>query len=356
MRILLTNGDYRHTLAIRQRLLRYDPSLKILAHKGRLPLLAWFGGIPRRDIVGGTLEQALAQTEFDQVIPVGGKAVVAVAEACPEKAVLPSRTSLEICLNKDRTTELANKLGVPCPRTWAPTSVEEALSLDVPLPCVIKSGDESKAKFVVLYAKTRDEFTTRYQEAAARCAAKGGALPLIQEYVTGVGAGFFALYQKGQAKWIFMHRRLREWPLTGGSSTAAAAFYHPQLKEYGLKLLDALGWHGVAMVEFKYDPATDRFWLIEINPKFWGSLALALASGVDFPVGLHRIFRGETLEYSEEYNRNISFYWPLPNDLRALLKMRHWRGLGDYFRKDSRTDFLEHPLVDLTEIARIILL
>ena len=36
------------------------------------------------------------------------------------------------------------------------------------------------------------------------------------------------------------------------------------------------------MVEFKLDEQTQEVKLMEINPKFWGSLELGLAAGVNF--------------------------------------------------------------------------
>jgi predicted ATP-grasp superfamily ATP-dependent carboligase len=78
-----------------------------------------------------------------------------------------------------------------------------------------------------------------------------------------------------------MHRRIREYPITGGASTAAESFYDPALRDLRLTLLRALNWHGVAMVEFKKDQRDGTHKLI--NAKFWGSLDLAIAAGVDFP-------------------------------------------------------------------------
>ena len=93
-----------------------------------------------------------------------------------------------------------------------------------------------------------------------------------------------------------MHRRLREYPISGGASAVACAYYDETLKEYGLRILSALAWHGVAMVEFKRQESPDRLVLMEINPKFWGSVELALEAGVDFASDLVRVFRGETLD------------------------------------------------------------
>ena len=37
------------------------------------------------------------------------------------------------------------------------------------------------------------------------------------------------------------------------------------------------------MMEYRWEPGTDRFHFIEMNGRFWGSLHLALFAGVDFP-------------------------------------------------------------------------
>ena len=116
-----------------------------------------------------------------------------------------------------------------------------------------------------------------------------------------------------------MHRRVREAPPRGGVSCCAASNYDPKLIEYGTRLLDRLQWHGVAMVEFRYDVRDNDYKLMEINPKFWGSLDLSLTAGVDFPYYLCQMAQGETLEYSEEYDRSLRYHWP-------WLEMQHlWK-------------------------------
>jgi hypothetical protein len=48
-------------------------------------------------------------------------------------------------------------------------------------------------------------------------------------------------------------------------------------------LMQHLKWEGVGMFEYRWNPATDRFYLMEFNSRLWGSLHLALFAGVDFP-------------------------------------------------------------------------
>ena len=354
MRVLITDGYYKHTAAIARYLLRYDRTLRLSVHDGGQTLITRINGGGGRRIVGGPLARVLEQRDFDLVIPVGASSVALAARVCPEKAVLPPLAAIETCLSKAATAELAEAVGVPVPRTWAPGTMEEALSLEPPFPCVLKPGNETLAKFTC-YPRNRAEYLEQYRACAGICRAAGGPLPLVQEFVSGRGVGFFGLYDRGVCKWVFMHRRIRELPVTGGPSTAAEAFYHPRLREFGVTLLDALQWHGVAMVEMKYDEADERFRLIEINPKFWGSTELALRAGVNFPAGVLRIFRGEDLEYSERYDRDLRFYWPLPDDLRVLRQTHALGRCRDYFRAHSATNLFHYPLMDLVNLGRLIL-
>jgi predicted ATP-grasp superfamily ATP-dependent carboligase len=111
----------------------------------------------------------------------------------------------------------------------------------------------------------------------------------IQNFVEGKGQGIFALYDQGKPICFFAHRRLREKPPEGGVSVLCESAPVPEnLKAYARTLLDAAAWHGVAMVEFRVTPEGTPY-LMEINPRFWGSLQLAIDSGVDFPYWLYQI-------------------------------------------------------------------
>ena len=294
MRILVTDCMYKHSLAIQRYLHRTMPEVQLLGHTDRPQLLARLAGTRGRRLVRGSLEDALGREDLDMVIPVGGTSVRTVSRRCPEKAVLPSFEVIEACYDKLEVARLAAACEVPTPATWGPTGLEEALALPVRFPCVIKSRDETCTKFVE-YANDRGEYEARCRDIFGRFESVSGWRPLVQEYVQGRGVGFFALYDRGVVKRVFMHRRIREWPPSGGASTAAAAFWHDDLKDYGTRLLDALGWHGVAMVEFKWDERSDKLWLIEINGKFWGSSELAHRAGVNFAADLVRVYRGDEI-------------------------------------------------------------
>ena len=94
----------------------------------------------------------------------------------------------------------------------------------------------------------------------------------------------FALFDRGRLVAEFSHRRLREKPPAGGASVLSESLpVDPRLREFALRMLGPIGWHGVAMMEYKQDRRTGDFVLMEVNGRFWGSLELAVAAGVDFP-------------------------------------------------------------------------
>lgn len=116
---------------------------------------------------------------------------------------------------------------------------------------------------------------------------------LVQGFVPGVGVGAFLLRWNGKVIARMMHRRLHEMPHTGGASAYRESWWHSAIMVDAEKKLEAMSWQGVAMVEYRWNPATDEFALMETNLRFWGSLHLALFAGVDFPAILADAFFGK---------------------------------------------------------------
>jgi predicted ATP-grasp superfamily ATP-dependent carboligase len=119
----------------------------------------------------------------------------------------------------------------------------------------------------------------------ALCALPAVAFPvLLQRRVRGPGEGLFVLRWNGRVVAEFAHRRLREKPPEGGVSVYRESIaLDGKLAAAGRRLLEALDWQGVAMIECKRDQVTGQHVLMEINGRLWGSLQLAIDAGVDFP-------------------------------------------------------------------------
>jgi hypothetical protein len=253
---------------------------------------------------------------IDYLLPIGAQSVFEVnnhrekLSKVVSFALAPSK-SINLASNKADLFIFASEVGVNVPQTTRVKTYSSFLeTLDsLTFPFVIKSSTEAH-KFGPVYIRNSKELEDLINGGSVLPEFLFGEL-VIQPLISGPGEGFFALYQNGACKRIMMHRRLREIPSTGGSSWAAESIFERDLQDQGMSLLDALSWHGPAMVEFKRDSRTGELSLMELNPKFWGSLDLAISSGVDFPSDTVRVASGENLKANFEYQSNIKFVWPL---------------------------------------------
>ena len=257
-------------------------------------------------------------------------------------AILPGPQSIDLAMDKIKTLSLADSLGIPIPKTVQLKKMSDLENLDLPFPCVVKGVLEA-GKNMIAYPKNKNELMTAVRS-IQNDPSQNHHLPIIQEYVPGVGLGFFGFYQKGRLKRFYMHQRVREFPITGGASTAAKSIYHHEGFGYGKRLLDHLQWHGPAMVEFKFNPATGRLALMEINPKFWGSTELGLAAGINFGELLVRSIKSEDIEenLSTDSYKKIKFLWPCDGDWAAIIQGRNWLGFCDYIKGGYRTNLFSN--------------
>jgi predicted ATP-grasp superfamily ATP-dependent carboligase len=229
---------------------------------------------------------------------------------------LPAAEAFRKANDKWEVLQLATAIGVPAPRTFLPASEQEAEAAmkELGLPLIIKpvagSGSRGLNKVV-----SEEEFGHLYRAAAER----HGRL-LVQEYIPseGQGMGVGVLADQGAVLVDFSYKRLREFPVNGGPSTLRESTDDPQLKEYAAKVVQALAWDGVAMVEFKLDPRDGLPKLIEVNPRFWGALDLAWVSGVNFPDLLLKWSTGEPIS-QPRYRTGVRGRWLLPGDVAHFL-------------------------------------
>jgi len=322
-RVLVTDGEFKHSLGIARALHARGHEVHLVIRDGRAPaahsraVTTAHAMPPPKDPRYAEALLALATRLAPLSLVLVGDGAVRAGDEMRErwpaevKLALPPRSSLAVANDKAKTGELARRLGVRTPHEGAPESEEEALALwrAIGGQVVVKSRLEEGRK-VLRYARTEGEALAAWRWVRA----ESGTTPLMQEYVEGEGWAFFALYWHGRCERRFLHRRVREWPPTGGTSACAESVLDaPALRRAGETLLDALAWHGVAMVEGKRTRA-DEFVLMEINAKFWGSHDLALAAGVDFPGDLVARLEGRALPPQAPW-RAVRFAWPFGGDL-----------------------------------------
>lgn len=191
---------------------------------------------------------------------------------------------LERIQSKRHQLEVAIACGVPTPETRHPASAAEALAgaRQLGYPVMVKPSDPIGFKRLHNRQAFRCQTDAELESAYAQTEAFA---PMVQEYVPGGDDGLYTLGSyvaaDGEALGIFTGRKLRQTRQHMGVCRVAEAVWVPEVAEHGLRLLRALEFHGISQVEFKLDPRTGSYKLIEVNPRLWQWHGLATACGVD---------------------------------------------------------------------------
>jgi protein-tyrosine-phosphatase/predicted ATP-grasp superfamily ATP-dependent carboligase len=239
---------------------------------------------------------------YSLIVPSTEYSLLALSKTAEEdvlraKAQLPDSNALETAFDKWKTVVAAKACGIATPPTRLIESLSE-VSAPESYPVVLKTarslvriGDEI-IRMDSMLARDPIEWE-RFLRVL---------LPytpvLEQPCLSGYGVGIEMLFRHGQLVWYFCHRRLHEGSGAGG--LGSASWYRcsmeapPDLLRQSTELMKRLCWHGVAMIEF-LRASDGPYWLMEINPRLWGSVGLAIDAGVDFPWGLLLSATGQTL-------------------------------------------------------------
>jgi predicted ATP-grasp superfamily ATP-dependent carboligase len=340
MNVLVTDGHWRKSLAVIRSLGRRGVHVTV----GERTFLntSFFSKYCARRIVYPSprrypdrfiefLLKEIKKSHYDCLFPMEEETLLLLAKHHSEidkytYLIIPDLQKIEFVRDKGNLIQFAEGHGIPIPKTffYLPTfsppigreGGEVSLS-SIPIPAVIKPRISS-GSFGIVYVRKREDLIPSYQKVHARY-----PFPLIQEWIPDGGGtfGISVLFDEASnVKAAFIHKKLRMYPVQGGPSTLREGVEHPQIMELGLSLLKSLNWTGVGMVEFKVDPRDGIPKLMEINPRFWGSLHLAIVSEVDFPYLILKMARGESFIPVLRYPVGKRCRWLLFGDILHFFK------------------------------------
>jgi len=311
-----------------------------------------------RDAFVRFLRSFVQRKRIDVLMPV---TYVTTHAVCANRAPLsgycrlavPSLEAFELVTNKARLVEHAASCHVPIPRTHivdGRAQLREVIDR-VSYPAVVKpthSRINTRAGWMLgtaQYADSREELERLFDTHAYLATHPA----LIQERIVGPGVGMFALFDHGTLVAEFSHRRLREKPPAGGASVLSESRpVDPRLRDFAVRMLGPIGWHGVAMMEYKQDRRTGECVLMEVNGRFWGSLELAVAAGVDFPFLAFQLAQGVRPDTMPPYPAGLKNRWLL-GDLDHLL-LRLFRS-ADALNLPGGAPSVLRTLVDFLKLA-----
>lgn len=279
------------------------------------------------------------QFKADCVLPTSEAAIMACSQSRSRLTcfpVVPEEAQIRMMFSKANTLKIAQTLGIPVPKTVHITAKDWGAieAIDLAFPIVVKSESSE----VLGPAKTMTSRKTSYvsdrdgllRDCRSRFVEGNGVL--LQEFIDGYGVGVSGIFAEGRPVALVGHRRIRESnPVGGPSALAETVEIDPRLLEATTALAGAIGFTGPAMFEYKVEWRSRQPYLMEINGRFWGSVLLASAAGLDLPYLYWKVLNGSGISREETNFRAGVRGRYLVGDTKNLFlsllgKPRNWPG------------------------------
>ncbi len=278
------------------------------------------------------LEELLLREQFDLVVPTNEQSIRPLQQhrerlSKAGRIYLLDDRACDVLFDKRKSAELAAAVGMPVPR-WAVAGDLAAcrrLAEEFGWPVVVKPlssyrADDLRQRQEVVSAVNMAELERR----AAGLLERGPVL--VQEFFRGVGVGVELLAADGEVLAAFQHERVHSPPRGGASSYRKSVPLTPEFLAAARRLVGELSYTGVLMIELLLNRRSGEWRFVETNARFWGSLPLAVAAGMDFPYYLYQLLVHNVREFPRAYLTGL-YCRNLPGDLI-------W--LRQNFRADAR--------------------
>jgi D-aspartate ligase len=202
---------------------------------------------------------------------------------------------------KDQAGKAAEQAGIPIPRVYTSSTLEELLASEPQFPLVLKPTfkknyyDKTNDKAILV--RDRDELIAEFQSMNRLISTKQ---ILAQEFLSGGTRNLFSfagIFDGEEIVAGVVSHRIRQHPMDFGHATTFAELRNmPILEEQAIRFFKQIGYRGIAEVEFMLDERTGEYKFIEMNGRFWGWHMLAYHAGLNYPATLFRMLQGEKIE------------------------------------------------------------
>jgi predicted ATP-grasp superfamily ATP-dependent carboligase len=255
----------------------------------------------------------------------------------------PHWDTIRFAWDKRETYRLAERLGIPTPRTAIPHDAEDLDAVEGNGPFAVKPAVSERfvraTRAKAWRAENRAELEAMLAHAQALL---GPGQVIVQDIVPGGGPNqlaFCAFFKDGESVGSMVVRRLRQHPPEfGRASTHVETADVPSLEELSARLLREIDYYGLVEVEYKLDERDGQHKLLDVNARTWGYHGLGQLAGVDFP---YLLFADQLGEPVERCRARAGVVWTrLVTDLpTGVLEIARGRlRTGDYLRSLARTD------------------
>lgn len=277
----------------------------------------------------------LRRRRIEVLFPVGHYGAPAICEIQDEirghtRLVMPDAVTFKAGYEKIPTMRIALAAGVPIPDSWFPADDPNGLEGVLPKisrwPVLIKPSVGVGARGIV-WCHSADEVRASFERISAQFGES-----YLQDFVPSGGMQYKVdmLVDAAQRRLAgIVYGKTRMYPPEGGSSILNYSADRPDILDYAHAMLRHLRWVGICDFDFVEDPRDGQVKLMEINPRFPESFHMGTSVGIDFPMMIYRLARGEPVEPVLDYPKN-RFLRFLPGDLMWFLRVDMRRRLSTW--------------------------
>lgn len=195
----------------------------------------------------------------------------------------PTGIRAQFSLDKRLQIKASQDAGFNVPKTFILENIEDSKKIEN-FPVIVKPAmavAELEGRLIekdsMHFCKNKEEF-----EKAIKTWSKKQPL-LVQSIHKGTGEGLFGFATDKDVILWTAHQRIRMMNPKGSGSSACRSI---PIKDHPIncarEMLLKLQWRGMFMIEMLRDE-TGVLWFVELNGRSWGSMALALRMGFDYP-------------------------------------------------------------------------
>lgn len=205
------------------------------------------------------------------------------------KLALPERSKIDLLGNKASLAKFCNEHNINTPKTVVIDKVDDfpALAKRFPYPAFLKISDSNASVGLHKVNNAEDAIKFLHQD-VKKFNLIGPALAILQQAVPGEDYCSTFLFEHGEIRALMTYHNILDYPRKSGMGALRETVDAAAMENIGARLLELVGWHGVAEIDFRWDGVNPPY-LIEVNPRFWGGLGQSIESGVDYPYLLFRM-------------------------------------------------------------------
>lgn len=342
MKVLITNAEARNGLALTRALGRMGVAVETASYAKHAQ--AFYSKYSHKHHIyhnpaddtkqcAMDLLKLVRVERYDALFPVGTD--VATTIACMKSEFsrytsipFPGKDKMLKAHDKWEAYKMAKRVGIPVPETHLLTSLNTTRKLanHLDFPKIIKIRRGSGITNGLRYANNPSEFIMYYNELTSKVdnpPSTEYSNPIAQEIVPGDIYDVPVLLKDGEIRASLVMKRIHQLPPSKGGGVYNITIRDDVIRGAGEKLMEAYGWDGIAMVEFKKDEHTGEYKLLEINPKFWGTSDLAIEAGINFPYLALKMLKKGDISPQLTYRVGLKYRWIFPEEVLYILMSEH---------------------------------